>query len=187
MSIPKLDSDSGPDSDTPWWWGSGEVFVDGVAGAGAGVGPEFSAGVDTGVDAGMDVVTDDGTQLAATGVDEFTGDGRTMIGAVVAEVGGDGAGTEIYPFANDGVAGVAEVTDAAVGHDNGCFDLHGLADVAMIADGGGTAQVAIRADFAVAANDDGAFDIDAGKDAGAFIDEQHAIDFGAGMHMAKKG
>ena len=40
--------------------------------------------------------------------------------------------------------------------------------MAVVANGGGAAEVAIWADLAVCADDDGAFDEDAGEDFGAF-------------------
>ncbi|MDA8980701.1 hypothetical protein N9H14_00820 [bacterium] len=50
-----------------------------------------------------------------------------------------------------------------------------MADMATIADGSGTAEVAIRAYLAVFPNGDGAFNKDAGKDFSAFSNNDSGI------------
>lgn len=71
------------------------------------------------------------------------------------------------------------MTDGGAVGEDGVFDFDSLSDVAVVANGGGAAEVAVGADFAVCANDDGALDEDAGEDFGAFADDG----FGTVAHL----
>jgi len=155
-----------------------------LAGEGGGVGAEVAAGVDGGADAGADSVPDDGPEFLAPGVDEIAINLRAMVGAIVAEIGGDGAGTEVDVFAKVGVANVAEVANGRTTGEDRVFDFDSVADVAVVADGGGATEVAIGSNLAVFTNDNGAFDEDAGKDFGSFANDDFGFVTGLNGGMA---
>jgi len=161
-----------------------EIVLDDLARTGRGVGEKLSSGVDGSVDAGMDAVTDDGSELAASGVDEGTVDHAAMVFPVVTKVRGHGAGTEVDLGAKHGVADVREMSDVGVRADDGVLDLDGLSDVAVVADRGIAAEVTVRADLAVLSDDDVSFDVNAGKDAGSFSDLSESIDDGERVDVA---
>ena len=68
--------------------------------------------------------------------------------------------------------------------DQAVLDFDGLADVAFVADAGIAADVTIRADLAVGADDHIALDEDAGQDAGARAEVEHALDDRGRMDVA---
>ena len=84
------------------------------------------------------------------------------------------------------------MTDVRAVHENRVLDLDRLADVTAVADGGGSAQVAIRSDLAVCADDDVPFDDHAGQDPGttadlhASVDVKRRVDLG-GTHVIRLG
>jgi len=59
-----------------------------------------------------------------------------------------------------------------------------VADVAVVADGGGATEVAIGSNLAVFTNDNGAFDEDAGKDFGSFANDDFGFVTGLNGGMA---
>ena len=69
------------------------------------------------------------------------------------------------------------MADIRARQEDGVLYLDGLADVALVADGRGAADIAVRADLAVIADDDVALDDDARQDFGAFADLQASVAF----------
>lgn len=145
---------------------------------------KFPARVNRRVDAGVDVIADNGAELAPSGIDQFAVHFAAVVFTIVAEIGGDRAGTEIDFVADHRIAHIREVADRRMGEDDGVFDLHGLADVAVIADGGETAQITIRADLAVFPDDDISLDENPGQDPRTFSQLDMAFDDGLGMNLA---
>ena len=93
----------------------------------------------------------------------------------MSKVGSDGACSEIGFDPDVGIADVAEMTDRSAFGENGIFHFDCLSDVAVIANGGGAAKVAIGSNLAVFSNDNGSLDEDAGKNFRAFSYDNFGI------------
>ena len=118
----------------------------------------------------MHAITDDRPELTATGVDHTSLDRTTVRTAVVTQVRSDRACAEVHFFSQDGVSEVRKVADVGARQEDRVLDLDGLADVTLITDRSGAADVAIGPDLAVVADDHVAFDDDAREDLAAFAD-----------------
>ena len=66
--------------------------------------------------------------------------------------------------------------DVGSGQENRILDLDGLADVTLVTDGGRPSDIAVRADFAVIADDHVSFDNDAREDLGTLADLEASVD-----------
>ena len=152
-----------------------EISGDDGARKGGGVWSELATRIDGGVDSGVDSVADDGSEFAASGIDELAVDFGAVVCAVVAKVGGDGASSKVCVFAEIAVTEVGEVTGGGSVGEDGVFDFNGLADMAVVSDGGGATKVTIWADLAVFADDDGAFNVNSGKDFSAFTNDDFGV------------
>lgn len=152
-----------------------EVLRDDLSGESGGSGAEFSAGVERRVDAGVDAGPYNGSEFPAAGIDELSGDGGAVVRAIVTKVRSDRSSSEIYFFTKDAVANVAEMADGCAWEEDGVFHFDRLADMATIADGRGTAEVAIRAYLAVFPNGDRAFNKDSRENFSALSDNDLGI------------
>jgi len=87
-----------------------------------------------------------------------------MILSIMAEVRGYGSGAKVDAFAQYAVTDVAEVTHIGIGEEDGIFKFDCLTDVTIISDRSAAAEITIRSNFTVFADDDVAFDKDAWQD-----------------------
>src|SRR4030042_667505 len=120
-----------------------------------GVIADNSAHVDGGINPGLYVIADDSPQLTPLGVDAAYMD----ILLVESQVGNLGAGAEIAAFADNAIADVVQMRHIGAAHDDGIFYLDEGAYMAVVADGGRGADIAVWAGAAIIADNDGAFDI----------------------------
>lgn len=166
--------------------GSGlvEIVLNDLARTGRGVGEEFAPRVNGCVDPGVNIVADDGTKLATPCFDQLTVDHAAMVFPVVAEIRSRCAGTKVDAGSKHGVTNVGEVTNVGFRADDRVLNLDGLPNVAVVADGGISTEVAVRANLAVLSDDNVSLDVNAWENAGSSPDLDQAIDDGMQMDIA---
>lgn len=140
------------------------------------MGSKFASRIDGGEDACVGAVTDDGAEFPAAGINKAATHQGKVIRAVVTEVGSNGSSSEVDMIAYDGVTHVAQMPDGRVMANDRVFDFDRLADMAVVADGSGSTQVAVGADLAMLPDDDVALDDHTGKNARALTKLYDAID-----------
>ena len=99
-----------------------------------------------------------------------------VVAAVMTEVGDDRPRSEVDIVRNHRISGVAQVTDADVFPQQAVLDFNRLADMAAVADRGVAANVAVRPDFTVFADDDVSFDVNAVQDDASFVARDETVD-----------
>ncbi len=145
----------------------------GTRGDDVGCESDDGAGGEVSADAELGVIGDDGTEELFAGGFFDAVEGHSDLAVGIFEIAGGSSGTEVGPFADDGLTEESDVLFAGVSEEERVGDF--AADAGAGSEGGVFADVGTGADDAVGTDGDGAGDDGVGADFGVWADDDGAV------------